>query len=334
MLLPLILSACSDPGTATVLSGHSFAWQAFNHRLSHLSYRVDDAGGVTAAVVGGTSTTGQTANLAESCDPDTCQEFPFVDSAQLGANVTQLTAAGLISARGSATWVVGAAETTQPAQLQWEADPGEITVLVSGFSIDTSSSTSTCYNPAFGWLPRKISIAALADGPHAVLTASFEAGLSLEDERACLDEAAGDATVRLTVDVVAITGVEVRAVTVEQTAQYELGTASEPTVQPAPEGESIAGAIGWTAWKWNFHEADGELRGAYLRSLGATVDGETAASNYSPATQLSGFDYHFVGSAVSIQGDNESAEFSRVARSGEYTPTLDSAGVVVPMALE
>lgn len=332
-----MLIGCADPGTATVISGHSFSWRAFNHRLSHLSYRLDDAGRVTAAVVGGTSTTGQTPDLADACDPETCQEFPFTDTADLGASVTRVTAAGLISAGGSASLVVGAGEVEEAVHLDWDSDPGDITVLLSGFSIDTSATTADCYNPQFGWLPRQLALSVDADGPDAAVTASFDAGLSLEDERACLDEAAENATIALTVDVVALSGVQTRAIEIEQSANYELGTTGEPDEQLPPVGVAVAGALGWSSWKWSFHGADSDGRGAYLRSVKVAANAEVAeaaASNYSPATQLSGFDFHFGGRAISMVGGDESVEFSRVELAREYTPTLDSSGAAIAVGLE
>lgn len=328
-LLGLLLTGCTESGTATVLSAYSFEWQAFNHRLSHLSYRIVEAE-VQAAVVGGASTTGQGPEFGPECDPATCQEFPFTDTAKLTATVSTGSAPNLVVARQTGEVLATAAGASVSVPLQWDIDPGEITPMIAGFRLDSTRSGDGCYDASFGWLPRRLAIELVADETDAVLSAWFEAGLSHEEERACLDEAVPEATLALTVDIVAIAGVAASATSIEQAGQYTLGSRTEPDEQPPPDAVAVPGAVGWSAWDWQFHQMDTDGRGAYLRasSTAANDDSSAAASNYSPGTQLSGFDFAFVGQAVAVDW-----EASRHDVEGEYTPTLDADGDAQPTLL-
>ncbi len=331
MTFILLLTGCAEPGTVTLLSGFDFEWSMFNHRLSYMS--VQDAGeaGLVAAVVGGTSTTGAEPTYAEGCDPGTCKEFPFTDTAALHATRTTLTESGLTSAGGSVTFGVFASGSDAAIPLSWETPPGEITPVIAGFTVDTRQDIEACYDPAFGWLPQHLALGVEADGSNVVATATFASGLSLEAERACLDELAGDARVTVTVDVLALAGVEASLTSVQQSAAYELGSSASPDAQEPPTAILTGDAVAWQSLDWTFHNGDRDGRGAYLRSLGFSAGDATSAwaTNYSPGTQLSGFDFAFDGVVVGLPGERTGSEVS-----GAYTPVLDAEGAAVGVGLE
>lgn len=331
ILLVVALTGCAEPGTVTLLSGFDFEWSTFNHRLSFLS--VQDAGGgdLVSAVVGGTSTTGVEPTYADACDPETCKEFPFTDTANVHATHTTLTEPGLTSAAGSVTFGVFASGTDAAIPLTWETAPGEITPVIAGFAVDTRQDVEACYDPAFGWLPTHLALAVEADGSDVVAIATFTSGLSLEAERACLDGLAGEARVTVTVDVLVLAGVDTELTSVQQSASYELGSSATPDAQEPPTAVLTGDAVAWQSLDWSFHNGDRDGRGAYLRSLGFSAGDATSAwaTNYSPGTQLSGFDFAFDGIVVSVAGERTRSEVS-----AEYTPVLDGEGAAVAVGLE
>jgi hypothetical protein len=201
---------------------------------------------------------------------------------------------------------------------------GALIALIDGFSIDTDeplASGPACYDPAFGWHPRRIALAvgepALLEGGRVArvpVSAAFEAGNSLEEARGCVDEVAADARVAITVDVrvVAAEGA-LRTAELAHGMAWALGAggSSSPDPQPDPDLAARAveldwdGPVGFTSVDFRFHVDDPEDRGAYLRTWSFRVD-ELAgaasghATNWSPGTQLSGFDYAFTGAVVSL----------------------------------
>ena len=328
-----LLSACTE-GSVELLSGFEFGWEAFNHRLSHLEAQVevaDGAGFIEAAVVGGTSTTGVSPDLGETCDPDACQEFPFVDTADVVMTVTELSAPGLTWARGSATLRVGPDGASGPVTLIWATQPASFTPVITGFTLDTTGADSGCYDPSFGWLPTHLALSVEPDGTDARATAAFASGLSLEDERACLDEAASGAGATVTVDVLGIAGVEASIDTFSQAASWnEDGTEYAEQDVPNPDPMDLPDARAFQAFDFRFHVDDPEGRGAYLRTLTLDSAGLASATNYSPGTQLSGFDYAFAGTVVGFEGASSRDTPTELA----YTPELDASGGVVPRRLE
>ena len=86
---------------------------------------------------------------------------------------------------------------------------------------------------------------------------------------------------------------------------------------------------------FQFHVDDAEDRGAYLRTIEYLADpvGGTAwghATNYSPGTQLSGFDYAFSGTVVGVGFDGE---VERGTASGTIEELVDEEGVALPIVL-
>lgn len=331
MPLLLLLAGCTETGSATVLSGFAFEWQAFNHRLSLLSFGSDSSGGVEAAVVGGTSTTGVVPTYADECDPDTCKEFPLTDTAALTAMQTTVTADGLHTATGSVTLVVGSQGDSETVELQWEQPPDEVTPVIAGFTVDTRQALDACYDPGRGWLPRRLALSVSAVGTVVTATASFAAGLSLEEARACLDAAAPDARVTVTVQVLALSGVETGVTPIQRSGAYDLGSAVDPEPQEPPAPVLITDGFAWQSLDWTFHNNDADGRGAYLRSLTffAGEQSSVSASNYSPGTQLSAFDFAFSGNVVSVAGAREVDKLSV-----NYTPSLDIDGDVTQVVVQ
>ena len=336
MILGLL--ACTDPaagrGSATILSGFDFSWEHFNHRLSHLGITVGDDG-AQVGVVGGTSTTGVEPTYAEGCDASTCAEFPFTDTANVSVLATRFSA-GMTATVGTVLLDVEQPASVAVLDLPWDAVPGAFEPVLAGFTLDSSGNAGACYDPGFGWLPRDIgvSLAGGAEGEVEV-TVTFEAGLSLEEERACLDAAAAEAGLRVTVAVVGIAGLEPTNVAVDQSESWELGSSGTPDAQgPLPDPVSVGeGALGWQSLRWRFHQQDPAGRGAYLRSLGAWAQsGEASgeATNYSPGTQLSGFDVEFTGSSVSFPAE----ELTPLSATAAYSPALDAEGDVIPAKLD
>ncbi len=144
---------------------------------------------------------------------------------------------------------------------------------------------------------------------------AFEAGNSLEDERQCIDAVVERARVAMTVGVQVISAggdAVTEDVSHGQVFEYS-GSSGDPGEQPAPDladrtiDLGFDGPIGWSAVDFRFHEDDPEDRGAYLRSLSFALDATSAsasgaATNFSPGTQLSGFDYSFTGTVSGIPG--------------------------------
>ncbi len=324
-LFLLILVGCSKTPeqTFSTMEGFQYGWSSFNHRISHLEGAVDTEGG-RIAVVGGTSTTGVDEDLpSDSCDPETCAEFPFVDSANIRLDWATATTSAVWVGQGQVELVVGE-ETTANLEIPVSAKAkGEVFVWVTGFALDTdvplSVDAESCYRPRNGWIPTRLAFGigegSLTEGMvSAEVTANFTAGNSLEEERECLDAVHDQAQIGLTLEAIAVVGeFSKETQDVNGAASFEYGDGpADPDPQPEPtatdsplELQAENRVLGWTSVDWRFHIDDPEERGAYLRTLALAADPEAGiasghATNYSPFTQLSGFDYAFSGTLASV----------------------------------
>jgi hypothetical protein len=363
--LLLLLAGCGGGESEIVtMEGFGYGWDLFNHRLSYLHAGVDagadDAGGeASIAVVGGTSTTGVTPQLDDTCDPDTCGEFPFVDDSLVELRWARAVSRGVIVGTGTIDLAADADGDVQPLVIELpNRGDGDVVALIGKLVIDTDRPTSDgadhCYDPGYGWHPRRIAVQLgepTLDGEGTSVSLDvngfFEAGNSLEEERACIDEINELAVASMTVGVTVIVGADdVEQQDVLQGAAWECGDCPyDPNEQPDPDPAerplemSAEGRIfGWSSLDWRFHADDPEGRGAYLRTLSFDVDADGGvasghATNFSPATQLSGFDYAFEGVArgVAVSGDP-----SRGTIEATLPAELDDAGfpVVTTLPLE
>lgn len=292
------------------MEGLGYGWTYFNHRLGALTAGVDEQGAF-GAVVGGTSTTGETPLLPEHCDPDQCEEFPFLDEADLW--VRRVTATAPVrSATGAATWLTGAAGSTARIALDLPGARNPV-ALLRALRLDTAAPLLDCYDPAFGWHPRRIRVAVGApvqegDRVSVDVEALFEAGPSEEAVRACVDAVHEDAVVTVEIGLL-IVDAQAEFEDVHSEAQWsDEGAPFDPVAQldPAPEPVALSAAAfrGWTVLDWQFHPD--ETRGAYLRTLGVDLEADGAlgtATNFSPGTQLSGFHYTFDGTVGALDLD-------------------------------
>jgi hypothetical protein len=341
----LLLGCASEPIEHTFLEGFSYRWAAFNHRVSTLHVDVDEAG-AEVAVIGGTSTTGVPPELDASCDASTCQEFPFLDRSDVVVRAATVAANTGSLRVGVADVAIEAGATPVTTDVLVPVVGGGTPVAVlQAFELDTHHplDIESCYNPAFGWLPTHVAVklgdpVEGPDGYTVPVTASFEAGNTLEVERGCVDASREHAVVwyRLRV-AVALTRGDVDALPVSFAQAWELGESasnpdeqSEPTAAERPLSSPFPDAIfGWSGLDYRFHLDDPTRRGAYLRSLAFMADPEAGlltahATNYSPPTQLSGFDYDFVGTvaAFTVPG----ATITARAASANLDTSLDAAG--------
>lgn len=333
------------------LEGASYRWDLFNHRVSHLHFGVEE-GAAQVAVVGGTSTTNLPTELDDGCDQDTCSEFPFFDEADVTVDLVQVRSKKARMASGSVEVVAGADGATSEVVVEFERKAkGDVVAVLRGFTLDTNeplSGGTACYQPRNGWLPRRISLALgepvlSDDGKSATVPveAHFEAGVTFEDERQCLDAVVDQAEVRVRLDVAVVANAPFATHELSQGAEYEYGDGpSKPTEQPDPDPSTRqvdlgdANALGWSKLDYRFHQGQGDTRGAYVRSLAflGAPDGFATghATNYSPPTQLSGFDYTFEGTLVALEipGDVE-----RVSAQDVIDIELDDDGTPVPQEL-
>jgi hypothetical protein len=348
-----MLLACAKPGEITVLEGFDYGWDGFNHRLSYLEAGIDGSN-ADLAVVGGTSTTGVERTLPESCDPDACQEFPFTDTAQVDVLWGRLTANHVAMGVAEIELYADSAGTTQTVTVPVDGVP--VIAVIEGLVVDTDHAlpddSPLCYDPALGWHPRRIAVSlgnpVAGDGSATVdVTAAFEAGNSLEPERACVDAVNELATAAITVRVAVLAG-DLTAVSqdLDQSASYTYGDRFSPDEQPPPDpatrpldGDPATDVFGWTALDFRFHPDDPDDRGAYLRTLELHADGTTGeatghATNYSPATQLSGFDYAFTGTVEAISAPGATADRGTVGADLPAALDADGTPVVTTLPLE
>lgn len=312
---------CHDPTEAIWLEGAGYEWELFNHRVSHVELGVADDG-ARASIVGGTSTTAEPADLPDECDGDTCSEFPFYDSAPIQIHWVQVSTAKAVFGTAQVSLLATVDGDTATATVDLPRNvQGTASAVISGFSIDTDHELSggeSCYNPRFGWHPRRIAIAiddvtGDDDQLSVQVSAHFEAGNSLEHNRICIDDVIDQAQVPVTVDIVAMLGpMEAETFQVSHGKSYRLDDEQpDPDLAeravPVPLDDVV---FGWRSLDYRFHVDDPDDRGAYLRSLSFLADAQAQtasghATNISPGTQLSGFDYEFSGvvQAYSFDGD-------------------------------
>jgi hypothetical protein len=326
------LAGCGGgDASVVVVEGFGFGWQGFNHRVSHLQYGLDASeegavGSATVSVIGGTSTTGVVAELGDACDPDSCDEFPWIDNATIGLRTAEGVVEGSAVTVGSVDLVADSAGVQGEVVVTFDKAPSHDSVFASivGWTLNTDTPTTDglehCYLPKNGWHPQRISLGlgepvVESDGKvvRVPVNALFKAGNSLEEERVCVDEINEFAAAKMHVTVQVVMGnVQVESQTVDQFAEYAYGDGPlNPEEQPVPTDgfhdltlPKEDALYGWRSLDWEFHVGDPEGRGAYLRTLSFGVDAEAStvaghATNYSPGTQLSGFDYHFAGTVDS-----------------------------------
>ncbi|MBT3222886.1 MAG: hypothetical protein HN348_27735 [Proteobacteria bacterium] len=312
----LLIPGCTGKAqSATWLEGLAFSWTSFNHRLSHLEVRLDQDE-AELGLVGGTSTSGIVTVLPSGCDPGTCTEYPFYDDATMWVKWGKATTKAQFahaSLEVIATPDGGSASTTAVFDRRIK---GDVTAILQGLRLSTDYALAggdACYTPANGWLPTAMSLVIdepVKTGKDEVLvevTAKFEAGPTLEENRACLDEVLDEVQVAIQVDVLLVaTKKSHESHTVSHYLAYEWnGDQIDPTPQPEPDQQEQSfdiaiedALVGWSEIDFRFQQ-EGEERGAYIRSLSVMADSAGWASghgsNYSPGTQLSAFDYEFSG---------------------------------------
>ena len=319
-LLALLAGCTDEPETqeATWLQGAYYRWVIFNHRLSYAHVSLNDNSEAELMVVGGTSTSQRSAELPDTCDQSTCNEIPARDFTDLrvgwGRLITDTEALGT----GRAELVVGedgGSTTLEVALPDWAE--GDVTAVIRGIVLDTDQplqGEAACYNPQYGWHVRQIR-AVVEDvtlsGTTATVTvgATFAAGLTEEEIRACIDEVYDRAQVALSVDVMVVAGhggVTEQTVTSEAYYPFESGQAppAQEEVLPEPLSDlSGDGVVGWSAIDFRFNPELTNERGAYLRSWGfeITEDGAAGiATNFSPGTQQHDMAYSFTGTVREV----------------------------------
>ncbi|MEN0063190.1 MAG: hypothetical protein AAGA48_13630 [Myxococcota bacterium] len=308
---------------ASWLQSAYFDWDLFNHRVSAL--RFGFAGeDVELAVVGGTSTTNTPADLDDTCDPSTCQEFPFEDVSFAQIGWGRVVSDEVVMGLGTVTLEVPQGGATGQFDIALPRIPeGEVVALLAGFTVNTdhplSGDEPACYRPEYGWHPRRFTLAIDAitiDEPSdkgiVEVTARFDAGPTLEPERACIDDVVSRSVVTVEVDVLLLAGVDdVSTEVVNSSATYPIGPggrrepAAQPEVAPSPL-ETNAPLVGWSSLDFAFDS--GEDRGSYLRSFGFVLGPDGAAgvaTNFSPFTQLTDFAYAFEGTLEALQLDGD-----------------------------
>lgn len=307
-------STTPEPMSATWLETFDYDWVLFNHRVSYLHTLATVP--PTAAVVGGTSTTLQRTELDAACDPDSCQEYPFHDDADVRIGWGQVTTTEARFATGTTSAVVGAAGTTATLAVPDPGGDGTVTAILRGFTVDTDhplAGEASCYPPGNGWHPRRLAI--VLDAPRREggellvdVDLAFVAGLTEDPERQCIDEVHERSQVPMEVDVLFVVGPDAQALPIEQGMTYPWnGSQTAPEEQFPPDLLDLAveapGMRGWSALDFRFNEHAPTERGAYLRTLVLTIDGDRAgasATNYSPLTQLHDFSYAFTGTVQAI----------------------------------
>jgi hypothetical protein len=310
------------------MESSSFAWDFFNHRLSHLQLGVDDSDAVVS-VIGGTSTTNVFVPLDDGCDPSTCDEFPAFDNAIVSVGWASTTSKRAVFGAQTVAFDVdrdgATASVTVPLE---EKGKGTPVAILRGYTFDTQrplSGGTACYRPENGWHPRRMSIAlgepVLSDDRRSVtvdVTGVFEAGPTLDPERMCIDAVYEQAVVGLEVDVfVVVTKQDAETIEVGHDLAYAFsGDRFEPGEQPPPDladralGTSLSDPlVGWSAFDFRFNQ-QGETRGAYLRTfelLASPLDDVASghATNFSPGTQLAAFDYAFTGRVEAVETGSE-----------------------------
>ena len=345
LALAVVLTGCaSGGGEATWLTGFRYRWTNTNHRLSTLSAAPDGAA-AEVAVVGGTSTTAVV--FEDNTCPDDgagCGELPVKDTWDLGLAWAHATSRKAVLGSGAVTATVGADPMKVEARVTLPRKVKAAEAWIGSISLESGAEQElpSCYDPRHGWTPRRISVAvgeASVDGAEVVVPVelAFEAGLTLEPLRACLDAAASAAKVGMVIGVVVVglrdEAVEVTLVEQGNTVPFEPGVDQEPTADAVTAWSPVGALYGWRALSWWFHEAD--ERGAYLRSLSFSLeDGAIGwATNDAPPVLLqSGFDFRFEGEVVSV--DAEAEVVSYAAAEPGLAADVDEAGQALTWGVE
>ncbi|MFT4623883.1 MAG: hypothetical protein ACI8PZ_002539, partial [Myxococcota bacterium] len=232
------------PRSGTWLEGFSYEWDFFNHRVSYLDVAVDGAQ-AEVAVVGGTSTTGVVPEYDPGCEDAECDEFPFFDKANITLAWGEVTTETANFAEVSVELLATADGDTQTFDIALDEPPrGDAVALLRGFAVDTNhplAGDPSCYRPEFGWLPRVLALsiddvsAGTDESVTLTVSARFEGGNTLEEERRCLDEASDRAVVPIRADILVVFAPGTPETwTVSQTASFEYGTRQEPAAQEPP----------------------------------------------------------------------------------------------------
>ncbi|RME28973.1 MAG: hypothetical protein D6798_01170 [Deltaproteobacteria bacterium] len=363
LTLALLLAACTDksdhdsgpasPSSATWLQGAGYSWELFNHRVSHVEWGVGEAGAETA-IIGGTSTTGVSPDLPDDCDPDTCDELPFRDDAAVTVRWVRATSSTVSFTTATASLVVGAdgGEASVAVDLP-DGATGDSFALLRRLALDTDQPLTggeACYTPAYGWHPRRIFVelgtpVATDGGVSIPVRAGFDAGESLEEIRQCIDKVNEQAQVAFTVEMVVVTTPAAwDHQDVRHSMSYTYGDGpANPDEQPDPDLSERplaldldAPLVGWSRLDWRFMVDDPDGRGAYIRSLSFDADADQGyasghATNYSPITQLTGFDYTFEGTVVGFELPDGEAD--RGTAAGTVPAELDDEGRAVVQVL-
>lgn len=312
------LMACTPEQTVSWQMGASYKWNGLNHRLSFLHQSVTDDV-VRLGVIGGTSTTGMVTTLPEGCAFSDCQELPVKDTSTNWVRWGQVTTRRAQFATSEVSFNVSQESGTETVTFSFPRPTKQVSAFITGWEWDTNAALlggPECYDPFNGWHPRRMDVSITPNGADDVtfdVHGLFEAGNSLEDIRKCIDAVNEEAQVSLRLFLMAVDAkdsAETQSLTYG--ASYELGSKSDPNPQDDPdlaerplEVPVEDRVLGWTSIDFSFHEEDEAERGAYLRSLVFDIDPDAGAvyghaTNYSPGSQLSGFDYTFNGEIVSI----------------------------------
>ncbi len=341
-VVPLVVLSCgadeeSWSDGAVWLQGFGYEWLGFNHRVSYVSSRLQDSGG-TLAVVGGTSTTAAETVLDDGCEVSTCGELPFLDYSTVDVRWGRVSEAEARFVTETATLQASAGGGTVEVEFALpRVLEGELVPLIQGFTIDTdtplASGEESCYQPRNGWLPTQMGLAlseatVSGDGLSASVSvqATFAAGLTHETLRECIDAVAADAAAEITVDVLLVVGATDRvtqSVNYAQEYEFDGNVATPPEQLPPDEGERTLDVpmtdrmLGWRAFDFQFHTTMDDGAGAYLRSWSVDANPSTGvvsghSTNYSPFTQLTGFDYVFEGTVeiIDVGGQVETGEYA------------------------
>ncbi len=145
-----------------------------------------------------------------------------------------------------------------------------------------------------------------ADGPNAVVTATFAAGISGAAEYACLDDAAAAATAMVTVDILGVAGVESRSVAVERDAS----------------GLDLPDARAFQALEWQFVAGSGTEGGGLVIDLLADSHGESGAWSGFFQDGAPDYTYTFAGTVAGFVGDAGPV----VSHPSWYVPSLAADG--------
>ncbi len=325
--LVLVLSACGGQSEATWMRGFGLRWNLLNHRLSQAAVVVE-GDGARAAFIGGASTTGCVFVQGEGCveaipeddqclDAGSCGELPLKDHALVAVDRVVAEARGSTAlGSGVATIQVGpsGASGTVLVELPYPAR-GDAVAWIRGLALTTDvpkpADSASCYDPRHGWLPSRIQLSVgepVEEGRtlwSVPVEALFQAGLTDEALRQCLDAVVDEAAIALRVEVAMAVGAEARTTDVSQSAQWARGD-SQVLSDLGDLTADVGPVSGWRSVDWQFHTVVEPGRGAYLRSLAAWIAPDEGlaygvATNDS-LTQLSGFDVAFSGEVVTLEG--------------------------------